>query len=319
MIEVSILIPCYNVERWVRQAVDSALSQTYTRCEVICVDDGSTDGTLDILLSYGSQIRLETGPNRGGNVTRNRLLSLSRGSWVQYLDADDYLESDKISRHVQSLTQDASADVLYGEVTIEQIDAQGSLQTDVETIPGTDDVWRLLIEWSLPQTGGAFWKKEALFDVGGWKIDQVVCQEHELYLRLLKAGKKFRRDSGGAVYRIWSEETVCRRDPLLTMRSKLDVISQVETWLSQTGMLTNERYQAILQARLESARLAMNFDRQYAYELADQVQQMSPGFMPSPAPAFPSTYRWLYRYLGFTVSEQIASWKRSLLMSSKSK
>ena len=162
MIEVSILIPCYNVERWVRQAVDSAISQTYSRCEVICVDDGSTYGTLDILLSYGSQIRLETGPNRGGNVTRNRLLSLSRGSWVQYLDADDYLESDKISRHVQSLTQDASADVLYGEVTIEQTDAQGSLQTDVETIPGTDDVCRLLIEWSIPQTGGAFWKKEAL-------------------------------------------------------------------------------------------------------------------------------------------------------------
>ena len=71
---VSILIPCYNAERWIAQAVESALAQTYSPTEVIVVDDGSRDTSLAILKSFGNRIRLESGPNRGGNITRNRLL-----------------------------------------------------------------------------------------------------------------------------------------------------------------------------------------------------------------------------------------------------
>ena len=88
---VSILIPCYNAERWVGQAIESALAQTWPNKEVIVVDDGSTDGSLEVIKSFGDRIKWETGPNRGGNVARNRLLELSHGEWIQYLDADDYL------------------------------------------------------------------------------------------------------------------------------------------------------------------------------------------------------------------------------------
>ena len=93
---VSILIPCYNAQAWVRQSVESALNQTYPHKEVIVVDDGSTDGSLAVLREFGNSIQLETGPNRGGNAARNRLLALSKGKWLSYLDADDYLLPDKI-------------------------------------------------------------------------------------------------------------------------------------------------------------------------------------------------------------------------------
>ena len=89
MIKVSILIPCYNAEKWIAQCIESALNQTYANKEVIVVDDGSTDGSLDIIKNFGDKIRWETSPNRGGNAARNRLLELSSGEWLQSLDADD--------------------------------------------------------------------------------------------------------------------------------------------------------------------------------------------------------------------------------------
>src|SRR5678815_984429 len=97
---VSILIPCYNAERWIRQCIESALDQTYPNKEVIVVDDGSKDASLEVIKSFGDRIRWETGPNRGGNAARNRLLQLAKGEWLQYLDADDYLLPEKISRQM---------------------------------------------------------------------------------------------------------------------------------------------------------------------------------------------------------------------------
>src|SRR5260370_32907136 len=76
---VSILVPFFNAERWIAQAIESALAQTWPEKEVIVVDDGSTDRSLDIIRRFDGRIRWETGPNRGSNVTRNRLLELARG------------------------------------------------------------------------------------------------------------------------------------------------------------------------------------------------------------------------------------------------
>lgn len=94
---VSIIIPCYNAERWVAEAIQSCLDQTYSPIEIIVIDDGSTDKSLEVIKSFGHKIRWETGPNQGGNVARNRGLELAKAEWLQYLDADDYLLPDKIA------------------------------------------------------------------------------------------------------------------------------------------------------------------------------------------------------------------------------
>ncbi|MDB4637356.1 glycosyltransferase family 2 protein [bacterium] len=175
MIDVSILIPCYNAEQWVRQAVESALKQSYGRCEVICVDDGSTDGTLDVLLSFGNTIRVETGPNRGGNVTRNCLLKLATGDWIQYLDADDYLEPTKIEGHVKTLEQGSDADVLFGPVTIERTLPSGEVDRFLDEIPANEDPWNLYLRWGLPQTGRLLWKSCRAREVAGDGCGRCFC------------------------------------------------------------------------------------------------------------------------------------------------
>jgi glycosyltransferase involved in cell wall biosynthesis len=100
---VSIIIPCYNAQAYVAEAIQSALNQTYPHCEIIVIDDGSSDGSLEIIKSFGAAIRSESGPNRGGCAARNRGFSLSRGGWIQFLDADDRLAPNKISAQMEAL------------------------------------------------------------------------------------------------------------------------------------------------------------------------------------------------------------------------
>ena len=94
---VSVLIPCFNNEPHVGEAIESALAQTHPRIEVIVIDDGSSDGSVGVLESFGQRIAWETGPNRGACVARNRAFALSSGEFIQYLDADDRLRPEKIS------------------------------------------------------------------------------------------------------------------------------------------------------------------------------------------------------------------------------
>jgi glycosyltransferase involved in cell wall biosynthesis len=84
-------MPVYNREKYVRQAIDSALSQTFTDHELLVVDDGSTDGSAEVLESYGNRIRLIRQPNQGPEVARNRALALARGEYIVGLDSDDFL------------------------------------------------------------------------------------------------------------------------------------------------------------------------------------------------------------------------------------
>jgi glycosyltransferase involved in cell wall biosynthesis len=94
---VSIVVPCFNTERFVRSAVESALAQTYSPVEVIAIDDASTDGTTDVLGSFGSSIRWERFPvNLGPSAARNRGMHVARGEYIQFLDADDLLHPEKV-------------------------------------------------------------------------------------------------------------------------------------------------------------------------------------------------------------------------------
>jgi glycosyltransferase involved in cell wall biosynthesis len=86
----SIVIPVYNRAKFLRQAIDSVLSQTFTDYEVIAVDDGSTDESLEILKSYGSRIRVIRQENQGPEVARNTGVAVAQGEYIAFLDSDDF-------------------------------------------------------------------------------------------------------------------------------------------------------------------------------------------------------------------------------------
>jgi len=101
---VSILIPAYNSQEWLAPTIESALAQTWPKKEIIVVDDGSKDETLEIAKSFAARgVRVVAQTNQGAAAARNTAFAASQGDYIQWLDADDLLEPDKIEAQVRSL------------------------------------------------------------------------------------------------------------------------------------------------------------------------------------------------------------------------
>ena len=103
---VSILIPAYNAEKWIADSLKSAIGQTWPRKEIIVVDDGSTDQTLSVAQRFASKtVTVVSQVNKGAAAARNKASSISQGDYIQWLDADDLLSPDKITKQMEALEQ----------------------------------------------------------------------------------------------------------------------------------------------------------------------------------------------------------------------
>jgi glycosyltransferase involved in cell wall biosynthesis len=103
---VSILIPAYNAQDWISSTIESALQQTWPNKEVIIVDDGSKDQTLEVARRFASRgVKVVTQANQGASAARNTAFSLAKGDYIQWFDADDLLAPDKIERQMAVASQ----------------------------------------------------------------------------------------------------------------------------------------------------------------------------------------------------------------------
>lgn len=110
---VSILIPAYNAELWIGETIRSALAQTWPRKELVIVNDGSSDQTLAIARKFESKgVRVVTQANAGAAAARNKAFSLCRGDFIQWLDADDLLSPEKISKQMEVFQRGCSTRTL---------------------------------------------------------------------------------------------------------------------------------------------------------------------------------------------------------------
>jgi glycosyltransferase involved in cell wall biosynthesis len=110
---VSIIIPAYNAEKWICECIESALSQTWRWKEIIVIDDGSKDNTLERAKSLSSEIVVvRSQENCGASAARNHGLSIAQGSYIQYLDADDLLSPEKIEWQLRNSQPGAESKTL---------------------------------------------------------------------------------------------------------------------------------------------------------------------------------------------------------------
>jgi glycosyltransferase involved in cell wall biosynthesis len=122
---VSIIIPCYNAASFVRDALDSALAQDYDALEIIVVNDGSTDDLETRLAPYmrNPRVKILAQENRGLSAARNRGIHASRGVYLKFLDADDWLRRDAVSKQVAAFQNNPALGLVYCDV--QRVDAAG--------------------------------------------------------------------------------------------------------------------------------------------------------------------------------------------------
>ena len=119
-VRFSVVMPVYNREKYVRQAIDSVLSQTFTDYELIVVDDGSTDGTPEVLKSYGTRIQVIRQQNRGPEVARNTGAAVAQGEYIALLDSDDYFFPSALATYDRVIRTFNSPPLIVGSELIYQ-------------------------------------------------------------------------------------------------------------------------------------------------------------------------------------------------------
>jgi glycosyltransferase involved in cell wall biosynthesis len=306
---VSILIPCYNAERWVGQAIKSALAQTWPNKEVIVVDDGSTDGSRAVIESFGNTIRHEFGPNRGGNPCRNRLLGLATGEWVQFLDADDELLSGKINTQLTFVDKDT--DAVYGGVTLEWWNDKEITKRENSPLQSEGSPIINWFNWQLAHTGAVIWRKEPLQKIGGWNERYNCCQDNEVCLRAIQMGFRFRQSYDvGSLYRIWSANSVSRINLKHLAHTKTKLLDNMLSWLEGSNQLKPEHMKIAGRACFSLARQLAGQHPNLAYEYARERSEK--GLFDSTEAPF--AFHLITRVFGYKVAEALAAKRRLLRM-----
>jgi len=184
---VSVAMPAYNCEKYVAEAIESIINQTYTNWELICVDDGSTDRTLEIMQEYAAKdprIRVYTNKeNRGRPYTRNKGINLAQGAMIAVQDADDVSLPHRLEEGVEILATDPDI-ALVGAGSI-VVDEDGEEIGRFVPPLLTESLDAILARHNVPfGHGSVLVKAGAVRAVGGYDEFFSVADDYDLYVRM---------------------------------------------------------------------------------------------------------------------------------------
>lgn len=184
---VSVIIPVYNGDRYIAQAIESVLAQTYTHYEIIIVDDGSSDRSRQVLQPYLPQIRYIYQANQGVAAARNRGIQDAQGEFIAFLDQDDYFLNDKLAAQVNHLTQFPCLGVVHSGWQV--VNHQREVISHVELWQNLPNL--TLADWVLWKPvllGAMLFRKQWLIRSGGFDSQFHQTPDVDLMLRLALMG-----------------------------------------------------------------------------------------------------------------------------------
>lgn len=189
--KVSVIIPTYNCDRFLPEAINSVLQQTLTQLEIIVIDDGSTDQTAAILQAYqarhGDRVRTVSRFNQGVSAARNHGIQLAQGEWIAFLDADDVFFPDKLKAQLQVAAENPDLGMIHSGW--QRVDSAGKVLTIVEPwhqVPRLDLEGWLRYKPVLPSA--MLFRRDWLLRSGGFDPRFSMSEDTELILRLARSG-----------------------------------------------------------------------------------------------------------------------------------
>lgn len=227
--KVSILIPLYNSEEFISETIESCLQQSYPNIEIIIIDDGSTDGSVNIAKDYEKKyqnIIVESQKNSGASKARNRAFELSTGEYIQYIDADDLLDSEKISLQMAVLENEDEKLIAFGKWGEFQKNTNNTIWRNLPVNKDYNDPKQFLLElWSSGMaTITHLWliPRILIEESNGWDESLARNQDGEFFARIvmLSNGLRFIEGSLG-YYRKDNTQSISKQVSSKVLKSQL--------------------------------------------------------------------------------------------------
>ncbi|MES2263035.1 MAG: glycosyltransferase [Pseudomonadota bacterium] len=209
---ISVIIPCYNAERYIVATIESVLAQDVRDLEIIVVDDGSKDRSVELVRATFPDVRLETQANQGVAAARNRGIALARGEWIAFVDADDIWLPGKLSAQLQQLQASPGCRMNY---TGWQVWPSDQPRPDDDYLAGVqktagDARWNGASGWIYPQllldcvvwTSTVMAHRSLLDEIGGFDGTLRIGEDYDLWLRASRVTPILRVARPYALYRI---------------------------------------------------------------------------------------------------------------------
>jgi glycosyltransferase involved in cell wall biosynthesis len=239
---LSVIIPVFNGERFLREAVQSALKQKYSPVEIIIVDDGSTDGTRTVARSLPETVRYLHQTNKGPAAARNRGIEHAQGSLIAFLDADDLWSSVKLELQVPYLIRDPMIEIVMGRIQVLLL----------ETVNGQTKERELDDPVFSANLGSAVIRKSVFERVGLFDETMRYSEDVDWFMRAREAGVEIRTiEAVTLLYRQHEENMTRGKNPselsiLKTLKRSLDRRRQSTGFAS--GLPTFKRASTVQEA-----------------------------------------------------------------------
>jgi glycosyltransferase involved in cell wall biosynthesis len=303
MTSISVIIPCFNARAWIASTLDSVIDQRLADLEIIVVDDGSTDGSAQLVADAFRDVRLIRTENGGASRARNVGTRVARGQFIQFLDADDLLAPGKLESQLEVLAA-TNADIAYGDWRELHAGTSGSIvpgRLVAREIEGETAIALLTDFWCPP---AAYLFRRSIVDrVDGWNEQQAVVEDVRFVLECALRGASFVYCGGiAASYRVHTSDSLSTRDPGAFTLGCLSNAVAAEHWWRRDGGLTTTRSAALVRAYEQVARASFGRDATTFEAAYVALERLRPGY----APAHPWHLALAARVVGYRSAEALA-------------
>jgi glycosyltransferase involved in cell wall biosynthesis len=245
--KVSIIIPVYNGEKYLKEAIDSALAQTYKNCEIIVINDGSTDRTEEITLSYGPGIRYYKKENGGQSTALNLGIEQMTGEYFSWLSHDDVYFPFKVDAQIKLLSEynfDKNI-ILYSD--FEVINSDSVSIRNVEVPHFRSDLFRYMLLTASPINGcTALIPHKAFYEVSMFNIKRPHTSDVELFFTMGKQYKFIHMPQVLIKSRVHSEQMTHLRSRYHNFESNLFLIYGLKNITKDDLILSGREYPEVL-------------------------------------------------------------------------
>ncbi|MEO1005251.1 MAG: glycosyltransferase family A protein [Cyanobacteria bacterium J06638_38] len=230
MPQISIVVPAYNAAKTITETIESVQRQTINDWELIVVNDGSTDNTLEILKQIVEpRLKIISAPNGGVSAARNLGIAQAQGKYIAFLDADDLWVADKLKLQLQALEQNPDAIVAYSWTCFMDEQQDGYVYHPSPPYNYSGDVYPRLLQGGFIHSGSnTLVCKSALDRVGGFDSRCDICEDWDMWVRLAAIG----------------EFVVVPQYQIMYRRAAGSSTSRVERMYQQTLYTINKAFQA---------------------------------------------------------------------------